>query len=101
MRLARFTLEEHAYGASRLPKTTVLQSRPARLPLHANVYSDFTFRGRYCLGSFTLQDFFQVLKYLLSREKIRTFPSERFSLLACTYCDAGPGPTVIRTVCKR
>ena len=27
VRLARFTLEDHAYGASRLPKTTVLQSR--------------------------------------------------------------------------
>ncbi len=27
MRLARFTLEDHAYGASRLPKTTVLQSK--------------------------------------------------------------------------
>ena len=26
VRLARFTLEDHAYGASRLPKTTVLQS---------------------------------------------------------------------------
>ena len=26
LRLARFTLEDHAYGASRLPKTTVLQS---------------------------------------------------------------------------
>ena len=25
-RLERFTLEDHAYGASRLPKTTVLQS---------------------------------------------------------------------------
>ena len=29
MRLARFTVEDHAYGASRLPKTTVLQSRVA------------------------------------------------------------------------
>ena len=27
VRLALFTLEDHAYGASRLPKTTVLQSR--------------------------------------------------------------------------
>ena len=27
MRLARFTLEDHAYAASRLPKTTVLQSK--------------------------------------------------------------------------
>ena len=26
VRLARFTLEDHAYGASRRPKTTVLQS---------------------------------------------------------------------------
>ena len=26
VRLVRFTLEDHAYGASRLPKTTVLQS---------------------------------------------------------------------------
>ena len=26
MRLARFTLEDHAYSASRLPKTTVLQA---------------------------------------------------------------------------
>ena len=26
VRLARFTLEDNAYGASRLPKTTVLQS---------------------------------------------------------------------------
>ena len=28
MRLARFTLEDHAYGTSRLPKTTILQSTP-------------------------------------------------------------------------
>ena len=27
MRLARFTRENHVYGASRLPKTTVLQSK--------------------------------------------------------------------------
>ena len=30
VRLARFTLEDHSYGASRLPKTTVLQSSAVR-----------------------------------------------------------------------
>ena len=49
----------------------------------------FAFRGCYCLGSLTLQDFFQVSKYLLSRKKIRNYPSERFSLLACIVT---PGP---------
>ena len=29
VRLARFTREDHAYGASRLPKTTVLRSKLA------------------------------------------------------------------------
>ena len=53
--------------------------RPAQLPLHANVYSDLCL----CLGSLTLQDLFQVSKYLLLREKIRNFLSERFPLLAC------------------
>ena len=43
VRLARFTLEDHAYGASRLPKTTVLQS------IECIVESDLSLRSwRYC-----------------------------------------------------
>ena len=34
MRLVRFTLEDHAYGASRLPKTTVLQSSKNSVEIH-------------------------------------------------------------------
>ena len=34
----------------------------------------FAFRSSYCLGSFTLQDLFQVSKYFLSRDRIRNFP---------------------------
>ena len=34
----------------------------------------FAFRSCYCLGSFVLQDLFQVYEYLPSRDKIRNFP---------------------------
>ena len=45
-----------------------------------------------------MQDLFQAFKCLLSRDKIRNFPKERFSLLACIVT---PRPAVIRTVYKQ
>ena len=58
----------------------------------------FAFRGCYCLGSFRLQDLFQLSKYLLSRDKIGNFPW-RFFLLALYFVT--PSPAVIRTVCEQ
>ena len=63
VRLARFTLEDHAYGASRLPKTTVLQSTSSE---EANVrqhpgevnkefQSSFNFCRPLCLSEFKVR----------------------------------------------
>ena len=76
-----------------------ISDRPAWLPLYANVcFFIFAFRGCYCLGSFILQDLFQVSKYLLSRDNTPNFPWT-FSLLALYFVT--PGSTVSRTVCKQ
>ena len=55
----------------------------------------FALRSCYCLGSFVLQDLFQVSKYLLSRDKIWNFPWT-FFLLA--WYSLTPGPALNKTV---
>ena len=53
----------------------------------------FAFRSCYCLGSFVLQDLFQVYEYLLSRDKIRNFPWTFFLLALYSYT---PSAAVIK-----